>query len=59
MVDASELAFRMLVRKYGAELAYTPMLNAGQFVANPKFRSEGFTTCEGDRPLVAQVAGND
>jgi tRNA-dihydrouridine synthase 1 len=32
MVGASELAFRLLCRKYGATLSYTPMMNAGQFV---------------------------
>ncbi|KAJ8906685.1 hypothetical protein NDN08_003175 [Rhodosorus marinus] len=58
MVDASELAFRMLVRRYGVDLAYTPMLNSKQFTKNTKLRKTIFTTCEGDRPLVAQFAGD-
>lgn len=59
MVDASELAFRQLVRRYGVQLAYTPMLHAAQFAERERYRREFFSTCAGDRPLVAQFCGND
>lgn len=46
MVDNSELPFRMLCRKYGAEAAYTPMLHSRIFTESEKYRNEEFTTCQ-------------
>lgn len=46
MVDNSELPFRMLCRKYGAQAAYTPMLHSRIFSENDKYRSMEFTTCK-------------
>ncbi|RWW15395.1 hypothetical protein GW17_00020765, partial [Ensete ventricosum] len=46
MVDNSELPFRMLCRKYGADAAYTPMLHSRIFAENEKYRSMEFTTCK-------------
>ena len=40
MVGASELAFRLLCRKYGATLAYTPMMSSSQFVKEAKVALE-------------------
>ncbi|KAJ0843762.1 putative tRNA-dihydrouridine(16/17) synthase (NAD(P)(+)) [Helianthus annuus] len=59
MYDGSELPFRMLCRKYGAEAAYTPMLHSRSFAESKKFRLREFSTCEEDRPLFVQFCGND
>jgi tRNA-dihydrouridine synthase 1 len=59
MVDHSELAFRMLTRRYKADLCYTPMIHAKQFTMSETFRREIFDTSVGDRPLVAQFCANN
>lgn len=59
MVDQSELAYRMLVRRYNADLVYTQMFNSNAFIVAPDYREDNFTTTIGDRPLVVQFAGHD
>ncbi|CUG93604.1 Hypothetical protein, putative [Bodo saltans] len=59
MVDASELPFRMLCRKYGADLAYTPMFHSRSFMESAEYRRKEFSTCPEDRPLFVQFCGHD
>ena len=59
MVDHSDLSYRMLTRKYGADLAYTQMFSSNCFVQSADLRSQLFTTCPEDRPLIVQFCGND
>ncbi|KAF8630588.1 hypothetical protein AX15_002836 [Amanita polypyramis BW_CC] len=68
MVDQSELAWRRLSRRYGAQLIYTPMINAKIFAetTSEKIRNANFDLSSGeegdpttDRPLVVQFCAND
>ncbi|KAL0573657.1 tRNA dihydrouridine synthase [Marasmius crinis-equi] len=68
MVDQSELAWRRLSRRYGAQLIYTPMINAKMWAEQKHhaYRVGAFDigsgeegSPEGDRPLIIQFCGND
>lgn len=68
MVDQSERAFRLLTRRYGVGLAYTPMIHAEPFAAEESFRRTFFDAWEpamlgepidADKPLIAQLGGDD
>jgi len=61
MVEHSEHAWRILTRRYGADLCFTPMFNAKFFIEpkNEIYRKEQWNTNEQDRPVIVQLCGND
>jgi len=59
MVLGSELAFRMLVRRHGVRLCYTPMLRARQLAEGAPEELRLLESCAEDRPLVVQLCGRD
>ena len=59
MVDQSDLPFRILVRKYGAQLCYTPMLHSRIILEDKNYKKIHFQTCKEDWPLITQFCGND
>jgi tRNA-dihydrouridine synthase len=59
MVGQSELPFRHLLRKHGAQLTYTPMIIANEYIADAKYRSSVFTWDNEERPLVVQLCATN
>lgn len=59
MVEQSELPYRMLVRKYGAHICYTPMFHSRLFSQSADYRKKNFKPHKEDRPLVVQFCAND
>ncbi|XP_076822406.1 tRNA-dihydrouridine(20a/20b) synthase [NAD(P)+]-like [Clavelina lepadiformis] len=59
MVRYSKLQFRTLVRKYGCDIAYTPMVVSDSFVQSEECRKVEFITNENDKPLIVQFAANN
>ncbi|KAK6346427.1 hypothetical protein TWF730_010750 [Orbilia blumenaviensis] len=74
MVDASELAWRILSRKYNADAAYSPMLHARLFAETEHYRRQSLRYAptsdaepalsydgdhKSDRPFLIQFCAND
>ncbi|CZT15782.1 related to DUS4 Member of dihydrouridine synthase family [Ramularia collo-cygni] len=68
MVRYSKLPFRLLVREYGADVTYVPMMLAHEFIRSPIARDSDFTTHPLEREptsdgrqhaLIAQFASSD
>jgi len=58
MVRYSKLAFRLLVKLYGCDLTFTPMILADSFYNSEQARFGEFTTHPADNPTIVQFAAN-
>ena len=61
MIEQSDTAFRLLCRKYGSNLCWTPMIHAHSYVKKHEYRSKLYQNqfLQKDRPLIAQIAGSN
>ena len=59
MVGLSELPFRLLCRRNGADICWTPMYHSDRFVSDSSYRKRALQSCAEDHPLVIQFAAND
>ena len=59
MVRFSRLPFRVLSRRWGCDVAYSPMVMMESFHQSQKARDADLTSAPFDRPLVIQFAGHD
>lgn len=59
MVRYSKLPFRALVRDYGVDLCYTPMILAKEFIRSENARNSDFRTNSCDSPLIVQFGSHD
>lgn len=59
MVNQSDYPFRILCRKYGANLAYTPMIHSRLFIEQDNYRNKFWTSGRKESPLIAQFCGYD
>jgi Dihydrouridine synthase (Dus) len=62
MVDQSDLPFRLLARRYGVKLCFTPMIHCKLYTTCHVYKRT-FTLknipASLDRPLIAQICGSD
>uniref|UniRef100_A0A1I7XP16 tRNA-dihydrouridine(16/17) synthase [NAD(P)(+)] n=1 Tax=Heterorhabditis bacteriophora TaxID=37862 RepID=A0A1I7XP16_HETBA len=58
IISYSELAFRMFMRSYGADITVTPMIHAHLFVNDLTYRKNSLALCKADRPLIIQFCAN-
>ncbi|KAK9476003.1 dihydrouridine synthase-domain-containing protein [Lipomyces japonicus] len=59
MVRYSRLPFRLLVKEFGCDLTYTPMMIAREFKNSPHARRADFSTCADEGPVIAQFGASN
>lgn len=59
MAEVTDLPYRMICRKYGAELCFTEMLNSKAIFMNNNKTLELMKISEEEKPVGIQICGND
>lgn len=59
MSGCTDLPFRLIAREHGARFAFLEMLDANSFQHDSRRTFSMMKTCAADRPLAAQLVGNE
>lgn len=59
MEDVTDLPFRLICKKYGADIVYTEFVASDAIIRNVKKSFQKMTLDEKERPVAIQIFGND
>lgn len=59
MEDVTDIGFRLLCKKFGADMVYTEFVSSDALVRNVERTLQKINICEEERPLAIQIYGRD
>ena len=59
MEDVTDISFRMMCKKFGADMVYTEFISSDALIRNIEKTQQKLTICEEERPVTVQIYGRD
>ena len=59
MEDVTDPSFRLLCKRYGADMVYTEFVSSEALIRNVNRTQQKLTICDEERPVVIQIYGHD
>ena len=59
MEDVTDISFRLLCKKFGADMVYTEFISSDALIRNVKQTHQKLTISEDERPVTIQIYGRD
>ena len=59
MEDVTDLAFRLMCKKFGADLVYTEFVSSDALIRQVNKSMQKLTICDEERPVAIQIYGRD
>ena len=59
MEDVTDIAFRMMCKKFGADMVYTEFVSSDALIRSVNKTTQKLTICDEERPVAIQIYGKD
>ena len=59
MEDVTDPAFRLMCKKFGADMVYTEFVSSDALIRSVNKTTQKLTICDEDRPVATQISGKD